>query len=84
MASSTLEGTQDNVRLDGTVTTATLGVDGAWRRWLMGIALAYSDGDGSYTMGELDSGGISSTLTSVHPYVSYALSDRVRVWGMAG
>ena len=84
VASSALEGTQDDVRLDGTVTTATLGVDGAWRRWLMGIALAYSDGDGSYTMGELGSGGISSTLTSIHPYVSYALSDRVRVWGMAG
>ena len=82
--SSALEGTQDGVRLDGTVTTATLGVDGAWRRWLMGIALAYSDGDGSYTMGELGSGGISSTLTSIHPYVSYALNHRVRVWGMAG
>ena len=35
--------------LDGAVTTANLGLDAVWERWLTEVALAYSDGDGSYT-----------------------------------
>ena len=27
---------------------------------------------------------MDSSLTSVHPYVAYALSDRVKLWGMVG
>ena len=69
---------------DGPVTVATLGVDGHWEHWLTGVALAYSEGDGSFTQVELPGGAVDSTLTSVHPYVAYALSDRVRLWGMAG
>ena len=77
------DGHEDDVSLDGRVTTATLGADAAWRRWLTGVALAYSEGDGSYR-GPSDEGRLDSALTSLHPYVSYALSDRARVWGVAG
>ena len=84
VASGSLEGSENGLSLDGTVTTAILGVDGAWRRWLVGIALAYSKGNGSYALEGLDSGAMESTLTMVHPYVSYAPSHRVRVWGMVG
>jgi hypothetical protein len=55
-----------------------------WQRWLTGVALAYSEGDGSFTQVEGDGGDLASSLTSVHPYVAYALSDRVRLWGMVG
>ena len=82
VATSGFDGGADRLSLDGTVTTATLGVDGAWRRWLTGAALAYSEGDGSYT--QTQDGDVASTLTSLHPYVGYALSDRVRLWGMGG
>ena len=84
VATSGFDGQQDRLSLNGTVTTATLGVDGVWEHWLTGVALAYSEGDGSFTQVELPGGDVASSLTSVHPYVAYALSDRVRLWGMVG
>ena len=85
VATSGFDGREGSLSLNGQVTTATLGVDGVWKRWLTGLALAYSEGDGSFTLSQLEAGGdLGSTLTSVHPYVGYSLSERVRVWGMAG
>ena len=84
VATSGFDGQQDRLSLNGTVTTATLGVDGVWKHWLTGVALAYSEGDGSFTDVEAEGGDLASTLTSVHPYAAYALSDRVRLWGMVG
>ena len=84
VATSGFDGQEDRLALNGTVTTATLGVDGVWEHWLTGVALAYSEGDGSFTEVEAEGGDLASSLTSVHPYVAWALSDRVRLWGMAG
>ena len=84
VATSGFDGREDNLSLSGTVTTATLGMDGIWKRWLTGLLLAYSEGDGSFSQGDLPDGDVSSSLTSVHPYVSYTLSDRVRLWGLVG
>ena len=84
VATSGFDGQEDKLSLNGTVTTATLGVDGVWEHWLTGVALAYSEGGGSFTHAETPGGELASSLTSVHPYVAYALSDRVRLWGMAG
>ena len=84
VATSGFDGQEDKLSLNGTVTTATLGVDGVWEHWLTGVALAYSEGDGSFTHAETPGGELASSLTSVHPYVAYALSDRVRLWGMVG
>ena len=84
VATSGFDGGADRLSLDGTVTTATLGVDGAWRRWLTGVALAYSEGKGSFGQVEAAGGKVDSTLTSLHPYVGYTLSDRVRLWAMGG
>ena len=84
VATSGFEGQEDQVSLNGTVTTGTLGVDAVWERWLTGLLLAYSEGDGSFTHVALPGGDLESSLTSVHPYVAYTLSDRVRLWGMVG
>ena len=84
VASSGFDGQEDKLALDGTVTTATLGVDGIWNRWLTGLLLAYSEGDGSFTHVDVPGGDVTSSLTSVHPYVAYTLSERVRLWGMVG
>ena len=83
-ATSGFDGQEEKVTLNGTVTTATLGVDGTWKRWLSGVALAYSEGDGSFTHLDMPGGALKSSLTSVHPYAAYTLSDRVRLWGMVG
>ena len=84
VASSGFDGREEKLSLSGTVTTATLGVDGVWDRWLSGLLLAYSEGDGSFTHLDLPGGDVSSSLTSLHPYVAYTLSDRVRLWGTVG
>ena len=78
---------EDHMVLHGTVTTATLGVDGVWERWLTGLALAYSKGDGSFRQPgqpQTPESDVASSLTSVHPYVGFALSERVQLWGVAG
>ena len=84
VAASGFGGGEGRLSLNGTVTTTTLGVDGLWKRWLTGVALAYSEGDGSYTQAEAGGGDLGSSLTSIHPYVAYPLSDQVRLWGVAG
>ena len=80
VAASGFDGKEGGTSLSGMVTTATLGVDGNWKRWLAGVALAYSEADGSFGWDQ----DVGSTLTSLHPYVAYAVSDRVRLWAMVG
>ena len=76
-----------SLSLDGDVLTGTLGVDGAWARWLAGVAVSHSRGGGSFSMTdgiERDSGELDNTLTSIHPYLRYAVNDRLDVWGLLG
>ena len=78
-------GIDDGVSLDGDVLTGLLGVDYSRDRWLAGLALAYHDGDGSYrASADAGAGTLDSTLVSVHPYLRYALTDRLSAWGALG
>ena len=73
--------------LDGNVLQGTVGVDGTWDRWLAGVAVAHSRGDGSFAMTGTETqgqGDLDTTLTSLHPYLRYAVTDRLAVWGMLG
>ena len=73
--------------LDGNVLQGTVGVDGTWDRWLAGVAVAHSRGDGSFAMTGTETqgqGDLDTTLTSLHPYLHYAVTDRLAVWGMLG
>ena len=90
-AQSRFEGDADGLALDGDVTTFTLGADAAWSRWLAGVALAYSTGEGGYRdhaardgHPDLGSGTLGSTLTGVHPYARYRAGERLTLWGMLG
>ena len=90
-ARSRFDGDADGLALDGDVTTFTLGADAAWSRWLAGVALAHSTGEGGYRDhaardGHPDrgSGTLESTLTSVHPYARYRAGERLTLWGMLG
>ena len=53
------------------MTTFTLGADAAWSRWLAGVAVALSEGEGSYRdhpetgRESRGTGELKSTLTSV-------------------
>ena len=72
------------VRLDGEVTTGILGADAQWERWLAGVALSVSEGEGSFDQPGVDTGTVESSLTSVNPYVRYEASDRLSIWGLLG
>ncbi len=70
----------DGILTDGDVTTGMLGVDRDNGRTLLGLALAYSKGDGDWNGSNTD-GDFSSTLASLLPYVRHDLTDRLQLWG---
>ena len=82
-ARTSFSGSDSEVSIDGDVTTATLGVDRAWDRVLLGLALARSTGDGSYSSGDIR-GDLKSSITSAHPYLRFSLNDRLSAWTLLG
>ena len=85
VAGTTFDGRDGDLTLNGDVLTGTVGVDGEWDRLLAGLAVAHSRGDGSYIDTEAQGrGDLEQTLTSVHPYLRYAVTDRLAVWGLLG
>ena len=87
-AGTTFDGQDGNLSLDGDVFTGTVGLDGEWDRLVLGVAVAHSRGDGGYVMrpnmGPARRGDVENTLTSLHPYLRYAVTKRLDVWGLAG
>ena len=71
-----------------TSNTATLGFDFERERWLAGVALSRSAGEGTFKMGGTCasgcSGDLESTLTGVYPYARYRFSERLSAWGILG
>ena len=87
VAGTTFDGRDGNLTLDGDVLTGTVGVDGEWDDWLVGMAVAHSQAKGGYAMpglAERGTGDLENTLTSVHPYLRLAVTDRLDVWGLLG
>ena len=78
-AGTTFDGQDGDLSLDGDVFTGMAGVDATFGRVLIGAAMSHSRGDGSYGQGTLE-----NNLTSLTPYVQFALTERLSVWGMAG
>ena len=72
------------LQVDGDVVTATAGADYEQGAVLVGLALAYSTGSGSFDHDSDRSGTVASTLFSVHPYARLALHERLAVWGLFG
>ena len=72
--------------LDGDVLTGLIGADMAVGSLLGGIAVSHTLGEGEIDMrapyyGRAD---VEATLTSVHPYARYTVSDRLSVWASLG
>ena len=87
VAGTTFDGREGDLSLDGDVLMGTVGVDGEWERLLAGLAVAHSRGNGSFTLPGTEvrgPSGVENTLTSVHPYLRYAVNDRLDVWGVLG
>ena len=70
--------------LNGEVSTAIMGLDSNRGNWLAGVALSLSRGEGDYVHQTAAGGGVSSSLTSVNPYVQFRLDERTSFWGTLG
>ena len=82
-ARSSFNGRDGELTLDGGVSTGLVGADYQSGKALLGVALAWSAGDGSYK-GAGAGGELESRLASVYPYLRYTVSERLSVWGVVG
>ena len=81
------EAEEDDVTMDGDVTTGLVGFDAEWERALAGVMLSQSSGEGSYRLDPAkgdDAGTVESSLTGVYPYVRVDLNAKVSAWALAG
>ena len=77
-------GAEGPLSLQGEVATATLGWDTSGKRWLAGVALSYSEGEGDYAQVSAGGGTVWSTLTNIAPFARYELNARTSLWGTLG
>ena len=67
------DGREEDVALDGEVLTGTVGIDFERNRWLAGLVLSQSRGDGVFSSSSR-SGDLESSLTGLYPYLRYQAS----------
>ena len=86
VAGTRFDGRDSTLTLDGDVLTGTVGLDSTWDRLLLGLAVAHSRGNGAFaqTGPTTGAGTLEQTLTSLHPYLRYAVTDQLDVWGTVG
>ena len=82
-ARSSFSGGEGELSLEGDVATGIAGADFESGRTLVGVALAWSAGEGSYTASGAR-GGLDAALASAHPYLRYAVSERLSAWTVLG
>ena len=77
-------GSDNGLSLDGGMMTGMLGADYAIGRWVLGLPLSHSRGDGNWHSVDRGAGRMASSLTGLYPYVGYELAERLSLWGTAG
>ena len=78
---------EDDVTMDGDVTTGMVGFDAEWERLLAGVMLSQSEGEGSYKLDASegdDEGTVESSMMGVYPYARLELNAKVSAWALAG
>ena len=84
---SRFRGSDGPIKINGELSTATLGFDTRRGNWFGGLALAHARGEGGYARGgsgATGGGEIVSTLTSLYPYARYEFNDRTSAWAAVG
>ena len=77
------DGREDELSVDGELTSVELGADFAAGAWLAGVMAAHVRGEGSYR-GDGGAGAVESVVTGVFPYAGVDLSERLTAWAVAG
>ena len=80
-AVSRFDGREGELTLDGEVTSAMLGADFTRGRAMAGLVLSHSRGEGGYRSPS-GGGAVESSVTGLYPWGSYAVSERLSVWGL--
>ncbi len=83
-AETRFSGADGELSIDGAVATATVGADARWGRWLAGVAVSHSFGEGAYSHPTAAGGDVTSRLTSINPYANFTLNERLSLWGAVG
>ena len=88
-ATNSFDGEENGVILSGDVTSAFLGADVASGRWLGGVALGLSEGDGPFVpeseaASNRATGTIESELSAIYPYLRFSATERLNLWAMEG
>ena len=79
---SRFSGREGELSLDGGVRTTMLGADYAKGPLMAGLLLSHRRGVGGYQ--GADVGEVASSVTGLHPWVGYQVTDRVTLWGVTG
>ena len=84
-----LAGTDGEVTLSGQVIGGIAGFDYDWGWMLAGLSAAHSIGSGTFKIPDSTDPSerelaVTSSMTSVHPYLRLAPADGVALWGLAG
>ena len=82
-AVSDFDGREDDLALDGEVTSAMLGADWVMGRGSAGLVISHSRGEGDFRS-EAGDGAVESTLTGLYPWGRYDVSERLTAWGVVG
>ncbi len=78
-------GSQEALAYDGDVMSASLGVDAKLGAdVLAGVSVARARGTADYTDSSAISGELTTTLTSVNPYVGWQAAGSMNLWATAG
>ena len=88
-ATGAFEGEDGDVKLSGEVTSGFLGADIEAGRWLGGVAVGLSEGEGPFALtGSATStrreGTLESSLIAAYPYLRLRATERLSLWGMGG
>ena len=82
-AATRFEAQQDGTSFDGEVITGLAGVDWTMKRGIAGVLVADSRGVGNFSSSRLG-GDLESTMMSIFPWISFALSDSINLTSVAG
>ena len=82
-AATRFEAQQNGTSFDGEVITGLAGADWTMKRGIAGVLLADSRGVGTFSSSRLG-GDLESTMMSVFPWISFALSNSINLTSVAG
>ena len=81
-ATTSFNGTDGGMSLNGDVDTRMFGADYARNSWILGVAVGNSHGVGDYR-GE-GAGRLESSVRGFYPWVGYRPTERISVWAVSG